>query len=79
MKVNRGDILTKQEIRFVAVVVGGAVMPHEIAAAKGIRRSTVGTYLTRIYKKTGARNLAELILMALDRVPSDCPSLPLIS
>jgi DNA-binding CsgD family transcriptional regulator len=52
--------LTPMETRIAEALCGGQA-PNQIAAALGVRISTVRTHIRALFSKTGARRLAELV------------------
>lgn len=53
--------LTPQEVK-VAKLVGDGLMNKEVADKLGVALSTVCTQVSRIYKKVGAKNRAQMVL-----------------
>lgn len=62
-----GKPLTRGELAVLKVVLDGHTTSVQAATALGVTVRTVRTHLTHIYAKTGADNLAALVLMALGR------------
>lgn len=65
-----GTPLTRRELDVVRSLLAGHVTTADMGKALGIDARTVESHLTHIYAKSGAINLADLMLMALGRKPS---------
>lgn len=65
-----GD-LTRREQAVVAAILSGKTTYHEIAVEMKLSWRTVQTHLANIYAKTRARNMTDVVLMAIDFM--DCP------
>lgn len=63
--------LTEREIEVVLAVMEGHTTAKELSRAVGIAQPTVNNYLYQIYGKSGARNLAQVVLMMTGVM--DCP------
>ena len=62
-----GKPLSDREHEVTQAILAGCTTKAMLAARLGIAGGTVGSHLTRIFAKTGAVNLADLILMAWGR------------
>ena len=63
-----GDPLSKREIALIRVILSGHTRREDIALWMGnISDRTVQSHLGKIYTKTGADGMADLILMAFRR------------
>ena len=60
------DRITPREREVVAAIVAGD-RPKEIARALGISPRTVESYIARVRTKFGARNVQELVRIALEK------------
>lgn len=60
-------VLTPAEWRVVAAILAGHTTHRTIAAAIATEESTAGQHLMHIYRKTGAGNMTDLVLMAVGR------------
>lgn len=67
METVLGKPLTDSEVQTVKAVLAGYTYHKEIANYLGISTTTVSGRLSAIFAKTGACNLADLVLMALGR------------
>lgn len=56
--------LTEREWELVEAILAANVTRAELCAAFTLSRGAIDGHLNRIYTKTGARNMPELILMA---------------
>jgi DNA-binding CsgD family transcriptional regulator len=65
-----GQPLTRRERDVVRAVLAGAVTEKDLGQALSLEGSTVRAHLYHIFTKTGAINLADLVLMAVGRKPS---------
>lgn len=63
----RAPTLTPTEWRVVAAILDGHTTHRAIAAAIVAEESTAGQHLLHIYRKTGAGNMTDLVLMAVGR------------
>lgn len=62
-----GKPLSQSEVDLIKAVLAGYTYHKEIAHYLGISTTTVSGRLSIIFTKTGAGNLADLVLMALGR------------
>lgn len=73
--IMRGDglglPLTAREAETVLAIMAGRITAKSIASALAVSKSSVDGYLYRIYAKSGADNMAHLVLMMTGVVP--CP------
>lgn len=65
-----GERLTTRELEVVACILRGVTRHEDIAKELVIERKTVTCHLSAIYAKAGARNMADLAMMALRHLPS---------
>lgn len=63
----RAPTLTPAEWRVVAAILAGHTTHRAIAVAITTEESTAGQHLLHIYRKTGAANMTDLVLMAVGR------------
>lgn len=63
--------LTKRERQIVAAILANATTYEAIGEKLNLSGSTVSTHIGHIYQKTGAKNMAQLILMAFGNL--ECP------
>lgn len=61
-------VLTRAEMNVVRCVLDGHTENNEVAAQLALSPRTVGKHIERIRQKVGAKNKAELILMAVGRL-----------
>jgi DNA-binding CsgD family transcriptional regulator len=66
-----GKPLTEREGDTVRAVLAGHTTRQTIGAAMTVTYRTANAHLWRIYAKTGAHNMADLVLMAVGRKPCD--------
>ena len=59
--------LTQSEVAVIRAIMAGQTTGKELAKALGVSTRTIQTHLSNIYKKTGAYNKADLVLIALGR------------
>jgi DNA-binding CsgD family transcriptional regulator len=57
------------ELRVVCAILAGHTTRNRLAAHLIISKKTVQGHLYRIYSKTGAVNMTELVLMAVGHLP----------
>ncbi len=67
----RGELLTDGESAVVQAILSGHTTCKDIANHLRLKVGTVRTYMSLIYAKTRARNMAELVLMKTGRVQCD--------
>lgn len=67
METALGKRLSQSEIETVKTILAGYTFHKEIADHLGISPATVGGRLSIIFAKTGAGNIADLVLMAVGR------------
>lgn len=65
--------LTQREWEVVEAILTNITTRTELSRALYVSRQTVNTHITRIYTKTGARCMPELILMATGLVACPIP------
>ena len=59
--------LTQSEVAVIRAIMAGQTTGKELAKALGVSTRTIQIHLSNIYKKTGAYNKADLVLIALGR------------
>lgn len=59
--------LSKSEIGIIRAILAGHTSAQDLAEALGVNTRTIQSHLNNIYKKTGAYNKTDLLLMALGR------------
>lgn len=59
--------LTKTEVFILRAILAGHTSTKEIQSAFDINPRTLQSHIRNIYKKTGAYNKADIVLMALGR------------
>lgn len=64
-EINYTGELSARETELIAALCAGATELKELARKLGIKRQTVKNHLTVIYYKTGAYNLASLLLWGM--------------
>lgn len=67
MQTLLGEPLSDSEVQTVKAVLAGYTYHKELASYLEIATTTASGRLSRIFAKTGAGNLADLVLMALGR------------
>ncbi len=63
-----GEKLTRREVDVVRALIDGNTTNEMIAAAIGVRVSTVRTLLGYVFEKTAARDRTHLVLLALNEL-----------
>lgn len=71
LRTLRGKPLTRREREVLNTILAGHTTYIEIGRALTISHGTVRSHVWRLLAKTGAVNMAELVLMALGHKP--CP------
>lgn len=66
-----GLLLTQREISVVLAIMEGHTCAKALAAALGLSQSSANNYLYRAYAKSGAHNMAHLVLMMTGVI--ECP------
>jgi len=66
----RGELLTDGENHVVRTIMAGHTTYQDIADNTRLSVKTIKTYMSRIYAKTQARNMVELVLMVAGIIPS---------
>ena len=59
--------LTQSEVAVIRAIMAGHTTAKDLATEMGVSTRTIQTHLGNIYKKTGAYNKADLVLIALVR------------
>ena len=59
--------LTQSEVAVIRAIMAGHTTAKDLATEMGVSTRTIQTHLGNIYKKTGAYNKADLVLIALGR------------
>lgn len=68
---HQGEPLTDREADVLRAILAGHTYRKEIARHLVVEKRTVDAHVYSIFIKTGAGNMADLVLMALGRKP--CP------
>lgn len=63
--------LTEREVEVVLAVMDGTTTGKDLAARLDLSSATIGNYLHQAYAKSGAHNMAHLVLMMTGVLP--CP------
>ena len=63
---NRSLVLTERQLQVIALVAGG-YSNRDLAKTLGIGERAAKYHLTNIYRKLGAVNRLELVLLAIDQ------------
>lgn len=66
-----GKPLSRREGDVIRAILAGCTTRQAIGAQMTVTFRTANAHLWRIYAKTGAHNMADLVLMAMGR--KDCP------
>lgn len=66
-----GLLLTQREMSVVLAIMEGHTCAKALAAALGLSHSSANNYLYRVYAKSGAVNMAHLVLMITGVI--ECP------
>ena len=70
LRKRANDQLTPTELNVVRAIIAGHTTGVTLRAVLILAHGTIAAHLERIYKKTGAENRADIVLMALGR--KDC-------
>lgn len=68
--------LTQGEIDIVLAIMAGHTTAQELATVTSISKTTVYGYLHKIYFKSGAINMAQVVLMMTSVMPCSAALLP---
>jgi len=64
-----GKPLTEREGDTLRAILAGCTTRHAIATEMIVTHGTAAAHVWRLYSKTGAHNMADLVLMAVGRKP----------
>lgn len=71
-----GLLLTQREMSVVLAIMEGHTCAKALATALGLSQASANNYLYRAYAKSGAVNMAQLVLMMTGVLPCPAALLP---